>query len=202
MSFGIIAIKVFKHINSQVLAYALVEEMLVNLQQGHNQAPIKSIDNLNSKIAVVSNEGTSYDTSNQNTQPTTVGGGTMELDSVQGGIDDMNTIKSITAKPRHVWLKYLHAFLMFYSYVMILGAAGAFSSNARTKKFPYTPKATDQLYGRCFGRNLNETIDGISVPGWLGSLQCGTGAWCLVSALGGENAFVTGHGQSVSDDAN
>jgi len=103
---------------------------------------------------------------------------------------------------RHIWLKYVHGFLMFYSYVMILGAAGAFGSNARSHNFPYGHHTTDQLYGRCFGRNLNDSAAGYSVPGWVAGLQCGTGVWCEESALGGQNPFVSGKGSSASDDEN
>jgi len=107
-----------------------------------------------------------------------------------------------THKPqyKHVWLKWLHGFLMFYSYVMILGAAGAFGSNARSRGYPYKKKSTDQLYGRCFGRNLNASAPGYEVTSWLGNLQCGTGPWCTESATGGLNVYRFNEGGPPTSD--
>jgi len=69
------------------------------------------------------------------------------------------------------WLKYLHGIFMFYSYVMIVGAGMAFTSNSRQlPNFPYPPGAlTDSLLGRCYGRDLTP-----SAPSWLTSLKCGS----------------------------
>ena len=88
----------------------------------------------------------------------------------------------------YIFLKYLHGILMFYSLLMILGAAGAFISRASSPSWPYQQgKDTDQLYGRCYGRNLNTT----EIPEWLSNLPCGQGPWCSVSSRnsGDENPF-------------
>lgn len=97
------------------------------------------------------------------------------------------------ATPRHVWLKYLHGVLMIYSYVMLVGAGQAFTSNGRVQGFPYSQNdsSTDSLLGRCFGRDLTASS---KVPTWLKDLACGMGAYCAESSqTGGANPYAHGH---------
>lgn len=113
------------------------------------------------------------------TQPEKVVVGDNDATEEAPAITEISESKyAATESPRkYIFLKYLHGFMMFYSFVMILGAAGAFSSNARTA-WPYTASETNSLIGRCFGRNLTAP----EAPAWLNSLQCGFGAWCKVNA--------------------
>ena len=95
-------------------------------------------------------------------------------------------------KIKYVWLKYLHAIFMIYSWVMLLGAGQAFLSNSRSKSFPY-PKTsedmvTDSLVGRCFARNL---ISGEIAPTWLTDLKCGLTSFCQESTKGGTNPYLS-----------
>jgi hypothetical protein len=85
--------------------------------------------------------------------------------------------------PRYLWLKYLHGFFMIYSFVMLVGAGQAFSSNARVGGFPYPPEdpITDSLIGRCYGRDLSNDP---SAPSWLTELACGLGVYCAESSRG------------------
>ena len=95
-------------------------------------------------------------------------------------------------KVKFVWLKYLHAIFMIYSWVMLLGAGQAFLSNSRSNGFPYpqtsSDMVTDSLVGRCFARNL---IAGeIDAPKWLTDLSCGLTSFCGESTNGGKNSYL------------
>ena len=146
MAFGIICIKIFKHLNRHTMALELIYEQ-------KSATPTMSKEAVSDVQIIV------------------------EQNELGIPISNANIIPHPPLR-QHMWLKYLHGFFMFYSYVMILGAAGAFGSNARTHNFPYKETETNQLYGRCYGRNLNES----SAPEWLTSLDCGVNAWCKVSA--------------------
>ncbi len=84
-------------------------------------------------------------------------------------------------------MKYIHAILMTYSLVMLLGAGQAFLSNARINQFPYPDNSdvTDSLVGRCYGRNLIEP----DTYAWLKNLTCGFTSYCQESTKGGHNEY-------------
>jgi hypothetical protein len=171
MAPGIICMKVYQHINRHVKAYDIMQE-LAEANSNHttslNTASIvvgKQPDGESKGgDALAGVEGGNHQAAT-NTAPRTVSWG------VLGGNE--------RPQPTHVWLKYLHGFFMFYSFVMILGAAGAFGSNARTQ-YPYQKgDETDMLIGRCYGRNLANST---GAPSWLSNLNCGLGAWCNVQS--------------------
>jgi hypothetical protein len=83
---------------------------------------------------------------------------------------------------RQVWLlvlKYSHALIMVYSWVMLLGAGQAFLLNSRANGFPYPPgPITDSLVARCYARDLQSP----EMPSWLLNLTCGLGVMCAESS--------------------
>jgi hypothetical protein len=99
----------------------------------------------------------------------------------QTGIEHRNRHLQFTIIPQTrrefllVFLKYAHALLMIYSWVMLLGAGQAFLANSRTNDFPYPPgPLADSLVGRCYGRDLQDP----KAPNWLLNLTCGLGVMC------------------------
>eukprot|EP00457_Paulinella_chromatophora_P011915 gb/GEZN01012082.1/.p1 GENE.gb/GEZN01012082.1/~~gb/GEZN01012082.1/.p1 ORF type:complete len:265 (-),score=18.92 gb/GEZN01012082.1/:255-1049(-) len=81
-----------------------------------------------------------------------------------------------------------HIFCMIFAWVSLIGAGQAFLGNARTvypyKRYPSDPSEaalTDQLVGRCTGRDLKDPL----LPSWLLQLDCGFGPVCAESTNGG-----------------
>ena len=168
MALGIICIKIYQHINRLVKAYDVIQELTEKglTPPSSTSIVVNSLSDGESK----GNEVNIGDGVDVDVVPRNLSSG------VAGGQDKNNR-----PQPKHVWLKYLHGFFMFYSFVMILGAAGAFGSNARTSGFPYQRgDETDQVIGRCYGRNLATNSTGS--PNWLSNLNCGHGAWCSVQS--------------------
>jgi hypothetical protein len=86
---------------------------------------------------------------------------------------------------RRVWLlfllKYSHALIMVYSWVMLLGAGQAFLLNSRANGFPYPAgPITDSLVARCYARDLQSSAP--EMPSWLLNLTCGLGVMCADSS--------------------
>lgn len=156
MILGIICIRIYKYMNRHVFARALLEE--------NESKPTPALD-------LLQIEGEPSSSYSATVSPVPNAEKAQELESL---------------KPKYIWLKYLHTLFMVYSWVMILGAGQAFSSNARTH-FPYTQDdgVTDSLVGRCYGRNLTYPTS----PSWLTALQCGLGSFCAESTNGGANPY-------------
>ena len=167
MGFGIICIKLFRYLNREYFAYALLDELATGMK-GTASSPTPVVVGSADGVG----EGKTWDHVEQ------------QLNGAANGDNTKQTVTHVSQQHdrpslKYLWLKYLHGFLMFYSFVMILGAAGAFGSNARVDGFPYNRgDETDMLYGRCYGRNLNDS----SIPTWLTSLSCGKNAWCNVQS--------------------